>query len=193
MHVFDHTIRRPSDEPSKEASALKTERTGTKAVPPTFSVHIDQSYDAALSRVSFHLPEDAEQLLKGRVQLLNIWRPIKTVTRDPLAVGPSYCFEEEDLVLLPVVYPHGKRTGATMQVMYSDRQRWFYKSGQTPDEALIFKCFDNRAGAQCAEKYADIAKRVPHSAFVISGTEGEPERESIEVRCLAFFDDEREE
>jgi hypothetical protein len=66
---------------------------------------------------------------------------------------------------------------------------WFYKWHQTLDEAVMFKCFDNRAGAQSAEKYASRAKRCPHSAFEIPGAEGEEEKESIEVRCLAFHED----
>jgi len=151
-------------------------------------VHVDQSYEAALSRVGFHLPEDADRLLKGRVQLLNIWRPIKTVLRDPLTVGPSGCFQEEDLIPIPVVYPHSDRKGATLSVRHAASQLWFYKSRQTPDEALVFKCFDNRAGAESLVKYAGRAKRVPHSAFTIPGTEAEAERESIEVRCLAFHE-----
>lgn len=40
---------------------------------PVRRVHIDQSYAAALSRVPFHLPDEADKLLKGRVQLINVW------------------------------------------------------------------------------------------------------------------------
>lgn len=155
-------------------------------------MHVDQSYDSALSRVGFHLPDEAETLVKGRIQLINIWRPIKTVRRDPLAVSPSYCSTEDDMVAIPVVYPHGNRTGATLSVKYSDRQSWYYKRHQTPDEVVIFKCFDNRAGPQTTLKYADRAKRVPHSAFEIPGAGGEEERESIEVRALVFHEDDLE-
>ena len=143
--------------------------------------------------MAFHLPEDAEKILKGRVQLLNVWRPIKTAKRDPLAVSPSHCFSEDDLVAIPVIYPHGNRTGATLAVKHTGRQLWYYKRHQSPDEVLIFKCFDNRAGAQSAERYASRAKRVPHSAFEIPGAEREEERESIEVRCLVMHENETEE
>lgn len=191
-------IRRPSKKQANEtqgngAVAHDAEKQGPPPPGPTYSVHVDQSYESALSRVAFHLPEDAEKLLKGRVQLINVWRPIKTVRRDPLAVSPSRCFSEDDLVAIPVIYPHGNRTGATLSVKYTDRQLWYYKGHQTPEEALIFKCFDNRAGAQSAKKYENCAKRVPHSAFEISGAEREEECESIEVRCLVFHENDAEE
>ncbi|EXJ78451.1 hypothetical protein A1O1_08851 [Capronia coronata CBS 617.96] len=196
VHIFDHTIRRPSKKEKKEtqikpAVAHDAEKQGPPPPGPTYSVHVDQSYESALSRVRFHLPEDAERLLQGRVQLINVWRPIRTVRRDPLAVSPSECFSEDDLVVAPVIYPHGNRTGATLLVKYTDRQLWYYKAHQTPEEALVFKCFDNRAGAHSA-KYAKRAERVPHSAFEIPGTEKEEERESIEVRCLVFHEDDIE-
>lgn len=168
--VFDHTIRRPSK------------------IPPTHSVHVDQSYESALSRVTYHLPEDAERLLKGRVQLINVWRPIKTIRRDPLGVSQCQSTHEDDLVPITVVYPHGDRTGATLAVKYNESQKWYFKWHQTPDEALLLRCFDNRAGPQSAERYRDRAKRVPHTAFEIPGTEQEEPRESIEVRCLVFHE-----
>lgn len=91
-----------------------------------------------------------------------------------------------------VIYPHDNRRGTIKLVKYSEDQRWYYKAHQTPDEALIFKCFDNRAGAQSARKYETRAKRVPHSAFEIPSAEKEDERESIEVRCLVFHENEIE-
>jgi hypothetical protein len=93
VHIFGHVIRRPAkeqldqSEEHRGASRDVEMAAAPRRILPTFSVHVDQSYEAALSRVWFHCPKDAEQLLEGRVQLLNIWRPIKTVKRDPLAIG----------------------------------------------------------------------------------------------------------
>lgn len=131
--------------------------------------------------------------MKGRVQIINVWRPIKTVKRDPLAVAHSQSVPEDDLVPLTIIYPHGNRTGQTLWVKYSEGQRWYYKWHQTPEEVLLIKCFDNRVGVQSAEKEEHRAKRVPHSAFEIPGTEEEEARESIEVRCLVFYEDDVEE
>ena len=35
-------------------------------------VHIDQSYSAAEDRVSYHLPDEAEQLRQKRFQIINV-------------------------------------------------------------------------------------------------------------------------
>jgi hypothetical protein len=59
--------------------------------------------------------------------------------------------------------------------------RWFYKSGLTPDEVLLIKCFDSKLDGR--------ARRVPHTAFEVPGTEDREKRESIEVRCLVFHED----
>lgn len=84
-------------------------------------VHIDQSYAAALSRVSHHLPDEAEKLLKGRVQIINVWRPIKTVQRDPLAVADARSVDEDELVVVELIYPN--RRGETLSVKHSAGHR----------------------------------------------------------------------
>jgi hypothetical protein len=159
-------------------------------------VHIDQSYSAALSRVPHHLPEDAEKLLKGRVQIINVWRPIKTVQRDPLAVADASSVDDGSLVIIELIYPN--RKGETYGVKYDPAHRsvvlypwskatalihnsWFYKSGLTPDEVLLIKCFDSKLDGR--------ARRVPHTAFEIPNTEDKEGRESIEVRALVFHED----
>jgi hypothetical protein len=84
-------------------------------------VHIDQSYSAALSRVPHHLPEEAEKLLKGRVQIINVWRPIKTVQRDPLAVAEANSVKDESLVVTELIYPN--RRGETYAVNHDPEHR----------------------------------------------------------------------
>jgi hypothetical protein len=150
---------------------------------PVQRVHIDQSYAASRSRVPHHLPDEAEHLLKGRVQIINVWRPIRPVERDPLAVAHAHSVEEDDLVPIALIYPN--RKGETLSVRYNENQRWFYKSGLAPEEVLLIKCFDSKTDGR--------ARRVPHTAFV-DPTAGEevPHRESIEVRCLVFHEDDRD-
>lgn len=192
--VFDHTIRKPNGiKQSENKSDKVVSHDDEKPFPgPTHSVHVDQSYESAMSRIPHHIPEDADRLAKGRVQIINLWRPIKTVMRDPLAVSDSLSIPEDDLVPIPVIYPRGDRKGATLSVKHRDSHEWYYKHHLTPDEILVFKCFDNRAGAQSAERYKNRAKRVPHSAFEVPGTESEEARESIEVRALVFHEDDVE-
>ena len=66
IFIFDHTIRRqPKDQ--RTAATFAAQLRG-----PVKRVHIDQSYTAALSRVSFHLPDEADKLLQNRYQIINV-------------------------------------------------------------------------------------------------------------------------
>ncbi|RYP40356.1 hypothetical protein DL767_001768 [Monosporascus sp. MG133] len=176
IFIFDHTIRRQSADPTAGRDADKR--------GPVQRVHIDQTYSAALSRVPHHLPaEEAAELLKGRVQIINVWRPIKQVLRDPLAVAEAHSVSEDDLVPVGLIYPN--RRGATFAVKYNPSHRWFYKYGLSPNEVLLIKCFDTKTDGR--------ARRVPHTAFVDPSAGPEvPARESIEVRALVFHADDRD-
>jgi hypothetical protein len=88
---------------------------------PVTRVHIDQSYSAALSRVPHHLPDEAERLLKGRVQIINVWRPIKTIQRDPLAVADAHSVSDDGLVVIELIYPN--RRGETLSVKHDAGHR----------------------------------------------------------------------
>ncbi|KAL8724790.1 MAG: hypothetical protein Q9181_006671 [Wetmoreana brouardii] len=167
--IFDHTIRRPSptDTANDPSQALRG---------PVHRVHIDQSYKAGPQRVEHHLPESAARLLRGRYQIINVWRPIKTVRKDPLAVADATSVAEEDLVPVQLIYPD--RVGETFSVRPNERHRWYYLGNQTPEETLLIKCFDSVIDGR--------ARRAPHSAFTLEGKEGEEERESIEVRALVL-------
>ncbi|KAG7040467.1 methionine permease [Colletotrichum scovillei] len=168
VYIFDHTIRRQLPGPAAQARAARG---------PVQRVHIDQSYKAALSRVPHHLPDDADNLLKGRVQIINVWRPIKTVQRDPLAIADARSVAESDLVATELIYPD--RRGETYAVRHSNAHKWYYKNGLTPNEVILIKCFDSKTDGR--------ARRVPHTAFVDpTASSDAPPRESIEVRALVF-------
>ncbi|OAL36854.1 hypothetical protein AYO20_03910 [Fonsecaea nubica] len=170
--IFDHTIRR----------AYQDERGNPTTPPlrgPVNRVHIDQSYSAAKSRVPFHLPDEAEALLKTRYQIINVWRPIKTILKDPLAVAEAHSVPDSDLIGVGLIYHN--RKGETYTVRPNPEHKWHYLYGQTPEEVLLIKCFDSKLDGR--------ARRVPHTAFVNPETVNEYPRESIEVRCLVFHED----
>jgi hypothetical protein len=174
IFIFDHTIRRQGQDsrvdPSKPLRG------------PVQRVHIDQSYQASLNRVTHHLPEEGPELLKGRVQIINVWRPIKTIYKDPLAVADAHSVPDSDLVGVPLIYPD--RAGETYTVRPNPAHKWYYAYEQTPDEVTLIKCFDTKKDGR--------ARRVPHTAFVNPETEHRQARESIEVRALVFHPDDRE-
>ena len=143
-------------------------------------VHVDQTPKAGVARVSYHLPKEADRLLKSRVRIINVWRPIQNpVAHKPLAVADWRTVDQQDLVPVELVYPD--RSGETYGVRYNPKLQWYYLGGQTPDEVILIKCFDS------AE---DRARLTPHSAFTDAGSPKEaPFRQSIEVRALVFDDE----
>ena len=174
IFIFDHTIRRQSNDNRDSATpALRG---------PVQRVHIDQSYKAGPERVVYHLPEESEQLLKGRYQIINVWRPIKTIFKDPLGVADANSVPDSDLLPVQLIYPN--RVGETFTVRPNEQHKWYFLYGQRPDEVTLIKCFDSKTDGR--------ARRVPHSAFVNPATEAEKPRESIEVRALVFHPDDTE-
>lgn len=162
--LFDHTIRR------SHPGAARA---------PVVRVHIDQTPWSAAERVRVHLPDEADELLRRRYRIINVWRPLNgPVAAHPLAVADSATVRDEDLVSVEHRYPH--RTGETALVRQHDRQHWYYWSGMTNAERLLLKCFDS-------DEELGQRGRVPHTAFVDPRTpENAPGRESIEVRALVF-------
>ena len=139
-------------------------------------VHIDQTPASAEARVRVHLPPaEAEELLKGRYRLVNVWRPLNgTVESSPLAVADSTTVPSDALVGVEHRYPD--RTGETAGVKFDEGMRWWFWEGMGDGERLLLQCFDSESGS-----------RVPHTAFKVREDEGGlKERESIEVRALIF-------
>ncbi|KAI0428255.1 methyltransferase [Xylaria sp. FL1042] len=104
--IFDHTIRR---------------RDPTAPRGPVQQVHVDQTPAAAVARVRRHCaPEEVEDLLKRRFQLINVWRPIAHVAADhPLAVIDWRSTDPGDFVPVQLLYP--KRADSVMDDDDDDR------------------------------------------------------------------------
>jgi hypothetical protein len=125
-----------------------------------------------------HLPAEADELLKGRVQVINLWRPIRGPLRDtPLALCDAASVAADDLIASDLIYPN--RNGETYSVKFNPDHRWFYFPEMTADEALLLKCYDSATDGR--------ARFAPHTAFVDPTTpEDALPRESIELRALVF-------
>jgi len=169
VHIFDHTTRR-------RVEGVQDRRGGPRQ--PVRRVHIDHTARSGPQRVRDLLPDEADELLKGRVQVINVWRPIVGPLQDsPLAVCDATTIRFEDLVPSDLVYQH--RVGETYSVKYNPDHQWFYVPRMQRDEALLLKCSDTSTGVP--------ARFTPHSAFVDPTTPADaPPRESIEVRTLVF-------
>jgi hypothetical protein len=170
VFLFDHTVRR------RVEGAADIRGAGPRQ--PATRVHVDQTVTSGANRVREHLPDEAEELLKGRVQVINLWRPIRGPVRDaPLAMADGTTVASEDLVASDLIYPN--RSGETYSVKYNPNHRWFYFPDMTPDEAILLKCYDSATDGR--------TRFGPHTAFVDPTTPKDAApRESIELRALVF-------
>lgn len=169
--VYDHTLRRRvegADDWSDDAPRQ-----------PASRVHVDQTVRSGPKRVRDLLGDAADDLLRRRAAIINVWRPIARPALDwPLALGDARTIAPKDLLPSELRFPH--RVGETYGVAYDPGQRWFYIPALAPDEALLIKCWDSEAS---------MARFAPHTGFQDPTTpSGTPPRESIEFRTLAFFD-----
>lgn len=168
--IFDHTVRRRVD----GAADIR----GAGPRQPATRIHVDQTDASGANRVREHLPAEADELLKGRVQVVNLWRPIRGPLRDsPLALCDAASVASDDLVASDLIYPN--RRGETYSVKFNSDHRWFYFPEMTADQALLLKCYDLATDGR--------ARFAPHTAFVDPTTPKDaPPRESIELRTLVF-------
>jgi hypothetical protein len=170
VFIFDHTVR-------KRVPGSADVRDGGPR-QPVARVHVDHTARSGPQRVRDLIPEEAEALLQGRVQIINLWRPIRGPLLDsPLAVCDARTVKPEELVGSDLVYPN--RVGETYSVKFSPDHRWFYAPRMLADEVLLLKCYDSKTDGR--------ARFAPHSAFADPTTpEDAPPRESIELRTLVF-------
>lgn len=125
-----------------------------------------------------------------RWAMFSVWRPLKTVKRDPIALSDCRTFPKEDYVDVKVLIPTGveKEAGEThrteVYLAYgSDSHAWHWISNQQSDEVLVIQFFDSEAEMNGL----GVAGGVMHSSVQIQGTEEEEARESIEVRCTVIW------
>ena len=172
VFIFDHTLRR----------RVKGAQDWSREAPrqPATRVHVDHTATSGPQRVRDFFGDDAERLLRGRVQVINLWRPIRGPLLDaPLAMCDVELVAADDLVASDLVYQH--RVGETYAVKYNPSHRWFYLPQMQPHEALLLKCYDLETDGR--------ARFLPHTAFEDRTVpEDVPPRESIELRTLVFHE-----
>jgi hypothetical protein len=167
--IFDHTLR-SGEEAEREAKLIRE---------PVLSAHNDYTEWSGPNRVREFLPDEAEDLLKRRFAIVQVWRPInQPIQSNPLALADAKSVAMEDLLVAERRYPH--RVGQTYRLKYNPGHRWFYFPEMRRDEALVFKVYDSENDGR--------ARFTPHTSFddPTSPPNAQP-RQSIEVRAFAFF------
>jgi hypothetical protein len=167
--VFDHTLRTGDD-------AMREQLKIREVVP---RVHNDYTDWSGPQRVRDLLPDEADELLKRRFAIVQVWRPIRLpVESSPLAICDAGSVSTDDLVVSERRYPN--RVGQTYAITYNPNHKWFWFPRMRRDEAIVFKVFDSLKDGR--------ARWTAHTAFddPSSPPNARP-RESIEIRTLAFF------
>lgn len=170
VFIFDHTLRR-------RVRGVE-DRAGGAPRQPATRVHVDHTATSGPQRVRDFFGDEADKLLRGRVQVINVWRPLIGPLRDsPLAMADARTVSPEDLVASDLIYRD--RVGETYSVRFNPKHRWYYVPEMQPDEALLLKCYDSRTDGR--------ARFLPHTAFEDPTTPANAApRESIEIRTLVF-------
>ena len=172
VRVFDHTLRR-------RVPGKNDRSTGVPRQPASL-VHVDQTATSGAERLRVAYPDEADELLRRRVAIVNLWRPITSPVLDaPLAVCDARSVTPKDLVASELVYRD--RRGETYNLVYNPGQRWFYAPEMRADEVLLLKCFDSRDDGA-------VSRFAPHTAFTDpTAPQDAPPRESIELRTFLIF------
>ena len=166
--LFDHTIRH-GDQVVREEKLLRE---------PVFYVHNDYTEASAPRRVRELLPEEADELLTRRFAIIQVWRPLATISRNPLTFADARSVAFGDLVPSERRYPH--RVGETYRLRHNAAHAWYQFAHMTPEEAVVFKVYDSATDGR--------ARFTPHTSFEDPTTPADaPPRQSIEARMFAFF------
>jgi hypothetical protein len=167
--VFDHTLRTADDE-------LRAARKIREVVR---RVHNDYTEWSGPQRVRDLLPAEADDLLRRRFAIVQVWRPIRhPVETFPLAICDARTLSPDDLVVSERRYPN--RVGQTYAIKYNPRHQWYWFPRMRREEALVFKVYDSLKDGR--------ARWTAHTAFDDPSTPPNARpRESIEIRTLAFF------
>jgi hypothetical protein len=127
-----------------------------------------------------------KELLRKRIVVINVWRPLRRVTRDPLAVCDWLSISGQpgglsNLVPWKVSFNHGERQNESLKLRQHGSQRWCYLKDQLPTEPLVFLCFDSN-------RMEEGGMTVPHSAFVHPDHSNSEPRVSFEIKFFCFLD-----
>ncbi|MBW4444651.1 MAG: methyltransferase [Plectolyngbya sp. WJT66-NPBG17] len=169
--VFDHNLR----------NADRAKQGDRNIKEPVQRAHNDFTAKSGYGRAQIVLSQnpEAEELLQHRFGIVNVWRPISTVQKSPIAVCDAQSIALTDWVASDLLYRD--RVGETYGITHNQNHQWFYFPQQQRDEALLIKCFDSSEDGQ--------ARFAAHSAFDDSTSSPDaPARESIELRTLVFYE-----
>lgn len=149
---------------------------------PAHSAHVDYTEESFKMWARQELGTEADQLLAGRWAAFNVWRGIEPIESTPLAVCDASTLTDEDFYDVPIwLRPDEPQDPPVVgrNLVYNDKQRWYYFPQMQPREALVFRLADSDHS---------VPRLTAHSAFDDPTSPSDaPPRKSFEIRTLAFF------
>jgi hypothetical protein len=168
--IFDHTLR-----------TANHDLVGVNNVcAPVPRVHNDNTERSGPDRVREVLPQEAEQILRRRFSIVQVWRPIRyPVETFPLGVVDARSFSPDDLIISTRLFSTGQLR--QMYVLtYNPGHRWFWFPRMQRDEAIVFKTYESLRDGR--------SRWTPHAAFCDPTSPPDARaRESVEIRAFALF------
>ncbi|KAH9817848.1 hypothetical protein DFH28DRAFT_960935 [Melampsora americana] len=117
-----------------------------------------------------------------RLVVFNVWRPVKIVEDNPLAIcywGSVRAKDKMEFGIQPTSHENAIQTWK-----YRDHQKWVYLPNQKPEEVFVFMQHDSHGKD-------GHGTNVPHASVVLKDQEGKPStRQSYEFRIVVIMDDE---
>lgn len=118
-----------------------------------------------------------------RWMLIQTWRPLKTLRRDPLALCDALTYDLSDWRHRVYNIPGHPGNANLSHPEAEDKHQWYYMHEMTPDEMFVFKGCDSRMGEPGLTAYTGA-----HVSVVLPDSADKPPRESIENRFIAFWE-----
>lgn len=191
-HIIRSVPKRTDFSPDADIPTDEAWNKPNRGAAPAPRVHIDFTKEGVhLVLIQAFGEEAANSITKRdtRYMAFSIWRPIKTIQRDPLGICNAESVKAGELVPLKRLYPDGK-TGENVVVKAVEvegqicEHEWYYISGQTPEGVLMIKIFDSEDDDW---QQGGTVRVGPHCSFHLKGTDDEAVRESIEVRVVVSY------
>ncbi|EME38479.1 hypothetical protein DOTSEDRAFT_39471 [Dothistroma septosporum NZE10] len=126
-----------------------------------------------------------------RYAAYSVWRPLKTVKRDPIAVLDYRSIDSSELPITDfrvpsAVLPNGEyivKAWLHGPPKHPENLKWYWIPEQTPEDVAIIKFSDS-----VSVEDPSVAAGCIHCSPIIEGTEGQETRQSVECRVYAFWD-----
>ncbi|KAG0145826.1 hypothetical protein CROQUDRAFT_704789 [Cronartium quercuum f. sp. fusiforme G11] len=152
-------------------------------------VHTDFSPEGAIMKIKALIEKDIKSSSKDleaikkiiknnpgcHLAIINVWRALKPIKRDPLAVGIQSSFNHEENAF---VSPITDKIPLALLWQHNPNQEWVYLSHQMPEEVLVFFQYDS---------YSEKGNGIVHTSFDDPRYIKDNRRESVEVSVLTIL------